>query len=257
MPLLEAHHLSKVFNPRSTHPVNALKDVNLTIDQGEFVAVMGESGSGKTTLLNILAALDQASGGTVRLADHDLGRLPEAQAAKFRRERLGFIFQNYNLLDSFTVQDNILLPLVLSQVDAPTMTQRLAPLARQLGIEDLLRRHPYELSGGQKQRVAIARALITKPALILADEPTGALDSKNATALLKNLRTINQQGQTILLVTHSAQAASYASRTLFLKDGRIVHQLFRGNEPQPAYAQSISDCLTVLINGEVTSHADH
>ena len=195
--------------------------------QGEYVAIMGESGSGKTTLLNILAALDRPTAGQVLLDGRDLAAIPEKDVAAFRRDHLGFVFQDFNLLDTFTVEDNIYLPLVLAGLSYPVMRDRLEPLAAQLGIASLLKKYPYEISGGQKQRVAIARALITNPRLLLADEPTGALDSRSTDELLRLFGQINEAGQTILMVTHSIKAASHANRVLFIKDGEVFHQLYR------------------------------
>ena len=204
---------------------NALDDVSLNLRDNEFVAILGPSGSGKTTLLNILAALDKPTEGKVYLKERDLGKLKEKEIAAFRRQNLGFVFQDFNLLDTFSLKDNIFLPLVLSGKKYPEMEQRLKPVAEKLGIERLLDKYPYEVSGGQKQRAAVARALITHPKLILADEPTGALDSKSTDELLELFGKINQEGQTILMVTHSVKAASHASRVLFIKDGEVFHHI--------------------------------
>lgn len=221
MSFLEVRHVQKIYTTRfGGTKVQALSDVNFTVEKGEYVAIMGESGSGKTTLLNILAALDKPTGGEVVLDGRALGTIPEREIAAFRRSQLGFVFQEFNLLDTFSVQDNIFLPLVLAGKAYPEMAARLAPIARQLGIAELLQKFPYELSGGQKQRVAVARALITQPKLVLADEPTGALDSRATDELLRLFEEINRGGQTILMVTHSVKAASHASRVLFIKDGR-------------------------------------
>ncbi|MDH6363943.1 putative ABC transport system ATP-binding protein [Enterococcus sp. PF1-24] len=248
MELLQVNNLKKIYRTRlSSHQVEALKDVNFTVEDGEYIAIMGESGSGKSTLLNILATLDKATSGEVLLQQQNLSSIPEGQLAKFRREHLGFVFQDFNLLDTFNVKDNIFLPLVLSRVPLKEMNQRLTPLAEALGIADLLDKFPYEISGGQKQRVAVARALITQPALVLADEPTGALDSRSADALLELFSEINQAGQTILMVTHSAVAASHAKRVLFIRDGQIFHQLYRGERNQSEFMAEISDTLTVLL----------
>lgn len=250
MALLEVSHLKKIYTTRfGGNPVEALRDVSFTVEEGEYVAIMGESGSGKTTLLNILATLDQSTSGEVRLNGRNLEEISQRERAAFRRENLGFIFQDFNLLDTFSLYDNILLPLVLARKDYAMMDQRLRPLAAQLGIQDILSKFPYEVSGGQKQRAAAARALITHPKLILADEPTGALDSKSSDALLELLRTVNQSGQTIVMVTHSVKAASHAGRVLFLRDGEVYHQLYRGTQtPQELFAK-ISDTLTVLTRG--------
>ena len=216
------------------------------MEQGEYVAIMGESGSGKTTLLNILAALDKPTSGEVWLGDRQLGDIPERELAAFRRDNLGFVFQEFNLLDTFCVRDNIYLPLVLKRMAPSEMAQLLKPIARKLGIDRLLAKYPYEISGGEKQRTAVARALITSPKLILADEPTGALDSRATDSLLNLFGEINQEGQTILMVTHSVKAASHASRVLFLRDGVVFHQLYRGGVAEHEFYQRILDSLNAL-----------
>ena len=215
----------------------------------EYVAIMGESGSGKTTLLNILAALDKPTGGKVYLKGRDLSAVKEKEIAAFRRQNLGFVFQDFNLLDTFSLKDNIFLPLVLSGKKYEEMEARIIPVTQMLGIEDLLEKFPYEVSGGQKQRAAVARALITRPQLVLADEPTGALDSRAADGLLDLFKTINENGQTILMVTHSVKAASTANRVLFIKDGEVFHQLYRGNLTNQELYGKISDTLTILTAG--------
>lgn len=250
MALLDVKNVKKIYTTRfGGNHVEALKDVNFSVEQGEYVAIMGESGSGKTTLLNILAALDKPTGGKVYLKGRNLGALKEKEIAAFRRQNLGFVFQDFHLLDTFSLKDNIFLPLVLSGKKYEEMNKRLLPIAERLGIGELLEKYPYEVSGGQKQRAAIARALITKPQLILADEPTGALDSKAADELLKLFGAINQEGQTIVMVTHSVKAASSAKRVLFIKDGEVFHQLYRGNLTDDQLYQKISDTLTVLMAG--------
>ena len=250
MSILEVSGLRKVYTTRfGGSRVEALRNVQFTVEQGEYVAIMGESGSGKTTLLNILAALDEPTAGTVRLDGHELGKIREKDAASFRRDNLGFVFQEFNLLDTFTVRDNIFLPLVLSGQRFADMQPKLTRLARRLGIEALLGKYPYEISGGQKQRVAVARALITGPQLILADEPTGALDSRSSEELLTLFDQINGSGQTLLMVTHSVRAACYASRVLFIKDGEVFHQLYRGGENREMMYQKINDTLTMLTTG--------
>lgn len=250
MSLLEVKNVKKIYTTRfGSNQVEALRDVNFTVERGEYVAIMGESGSGKTTLLNILAALDKPTEGKVYLKDRDLGKLKEKEIATFRRQNLGFVFQDFNLLDTFSLKDNIFLPLVLSGKKYPEMGKRLKPIAEKLGIEKLLEKYPYEVSGGQKQRAAIARALITKPQLILADEPSGALDSKAADSLMNLFTTINQDGQTIVMVTHSVKAASSAKRVLFIKDGKVFHQLYRGNLTNEEMYERISDTLKVLTTG--------
>lgn len=250
MSLLEVKNVKKIYTTRfGSNQVEALRDVNFTVERGEYVAIMGESGSGKTTLLNILAALDKLTEGKVYLKDRDLGKLKEKEIATFRRQNLGFVFQDFNLLDTFSLKDNIFLPLVLSGKKYPEMEKRLKPIAEKLGIEKLLEKYPYEVSGGQKQRAAIARALITKPQLILADEPSGALDSKAADSLMNLFTTINQEGQTIVMVTHSVKAASSAKRVLFIKDGKVFHQLYRGNLTNEEMYERISDTLKILTTG--------
>lgn len=250
MTILEVKGLKKTYTTRfGGNQVQALSNVNFSVEQGEYVAIMGESGSGKTTLLNILASLDRATSGQVLLDGKELSSIREKELAAFRRENLGFVFQEFNLLDTFSVKDNIFLPLVLSGVAVAEMEHRLTPIVERLGISDLLRKFPYEISGGQKQRVAVARALISNPKLILADEPTGALDSKATDDLLNVFRDINAQGQTILMVTHSVKAASHAGRVLFIKDGEVYHQLYRGGCTNEQFYQKISDSLTMLTTG--------
>lgn len=247
MPILEVSDLQKIYTTRfGGNQVKALKNVNFTVEKGEYVAIMGESGSGKTTLLNILAALDKPTRGRVMLEGEPLDGLKEGRLAAFRREKLGFVFQDFNLLDTFSVRDNIYLPLVLSKHSYRDMEQRIRPIAEILGITDILDKFPYEISGGQKQRAAVARALITDPKLILADEPTGALDSKATDELLALFAEINRRGQTVLMVTHSVKAASHAGRVLFIKDGEVFHQLRRGDLSEQAQYQKISEVLTLL-----------
>ena len=250
MALLEIHHVKKVYTTRfGGNQVTALKDVNFAVEDGEYVAIMGESGAGKTTLLNILAALDRPTAGEVLLDGHDITQISEKALSAFRRDHLGFVFQDFNLLDTFSVKDNILLPLVLAGRSYPDMEQRLKPLAKHLGIEELLGKYPYEISGGQQQRVAVARALITEPRIVLADEPTGALDSKATDSLLKLFSQLNAEGQTILMVTHSTKAASHAGRVLFIRDGEVFHQIYRGMSTPEEMYQKISDTLTLLASG--------
>ena len=250
MSLLEVKGLKKIYKTRfGGQSVEALKNVNFSVEEGEYVAIMGESGSGKTTLLNILAALDQATAGTVLLEGKDFSKIKENEVASFRRDNLGFVFQEFNLLDTFTLEDNIYLPLVLAGKDYQEMRATLMPIAVSLGIEDLLKKYPYEVSGGQKQRAAVARALITQPKMILADEPTGALDSKSSDELLRLFADVNRMGQTILMVTHSARAASRAGRVLFIRDGEVFHQLSRGEESDDMFYQKIVDTLTLLAQG--------
>ncbi len=250
MTLLEVKNVKKIYTTRfGGNQVEALRDVSFSVEPREYVAIMGESGSGKTTLLNILAALDRPTGGKVYLKGNDLGKVKEKELAAFRRKNLGFVFQDFNLLDTFSLKDNIFLPMVLSGQKYEEMERRLEPIAGQLGIQELLEKYPYEVSGGQKQRAAVARALVTKPQLILADEPTGALDSRASDELLELFTAINQDGQTILMVTHSVKAASNAQRVLFIKDGKVFHQLYRGNLTKAQMYQKISDTLTALTTG--------
>ena len=250
MIILEVNALKKVYVTRfNLNRVEALKNVNFSVEKGEYVAVMGESGSGKTTLLNILAALDKPTAGTVLLEGNDLSVIKESEMASFRRDNLGFVFQDFNLLDTFTLEDNIYLPLVLAGKKYSEMHERLTPIAKRLGIEKLLKKYPYEVSGGQKQRAAVARALITQPKLILADEPTGALDSKSTDELLSLFSEINKDGQTIIMVTHSVKAASHANRVLFIKDGEVFHQIYRGDNTNEMLYQKISDTLTTIQSG--------
>lgn len=250
MSILAVSRLKKVYSSRfSGNKVEALKNVNFSVEKGEYVAIMGESGSGKTTLLNILAALDRPTGGTVLLDGLDLSTLREASVAAFRRDNLGFVFQEFNLLDTFTIEDNIYLPLVLAGKSYRDMRERLKPIAEKLCLTELLKKYPYEASGGQKQRAAVARAVITKPKLILADEPTGALDSRSTDELLRLFAELNRQGQTILMVTHSVKAASTAGRVLFIRDGEVYHQLYRGRDTDQQLYQKISDTLTLLATG--------
>ena len=247
MALLEAKNIRKVYATRfGGNQVQALTDVSFTVDEGEYVAIMGESGSGKTTLLNILAALDRPTSGTVLLDGKDISAIRENQLAAFRRDQLGFVFQDFNLLDTFSLKDNILLPLVLQDMNWREMEANLLPIANQLRIANLLEKYPYEVSGGQKQRAAVCRALITHPRLILADEPTGALDSRATDALLDVFQQINQTGQTLLMVTHSLKAASRAGRILFIRDGQVYHQLYRGEMTNEQFYEKISDALTVM-----------
>ena len=250
MSMLEVTNVKKTYTSRiGAAKVEALKKVTFTAEKGEYIAVMGESGSGKTTLLNIIAALDKPTGGTVMLDGTELSKVKEKETAKFRRDNLGFVFQEFNLLDTFTVRDNILLPLVLMGMSYPEMEKKLMPVAEKLGIAQLLDKYPYEISGGQKQRAAAARAIITEPKLLLADEPTGALDSKASDELLSVFSKLNADGQTILMVTHSVKAASHANRVLFIKDGEVFHQIYRGGCGNEELYKKISDTLTLIAAG--------
>ncbi|NLK43481.1 MAG: ABC transporter ATP-binding protein [Tissierellia bacterium] len=250
MELLNVKNLKKIYATRfGGNQVEALSNISFSIEEGEFVAIMGESGSGKTTLLNILASLDKPTSGEVLLRGKSILSMEESQLAAFRREHLGFVFQDFNLLDTFSLKDNILLPLVLSNMDFLEMENRLQPIAEKLGISKLLDKFPYEVSGGEKQRAAVARAIITEPEILLADEPTGALDSKSSGELLNIFTKINKSGQTILMVTHSAIAASHASRVLFIKDGEIFHQIYKGDLSNREMFEKISNTLTLLASG--------
>lgn len=250
MSILEVNGLKKVYTSRfGGNRVEALKNVSFAVEAGEYVAIMGESGSGKTTLLNLIAALDKPTEGTIILDGRSIVGVKERQITSFRRDNLGFVFQEFNLLDTFTVEDNIYLPLVLAGISYKEMEARLRPIAAMLGISGLLKKYPYEISGGEKQRAAVARAIITDPKLVLADEPTGALDSKAADELLRLFREINRRGRTILMVTHSARAASNAGRVLFIKDGEVFHQIYRGGCTDQQFYQKIADTLTMLATG--------
>ena len=250
MTVLEVKNLQKVYTTRfGGNSVQALSNVNLSVEKGEYIAIMWESGSGKTTLLNILAALDRPTRGQVLLNGRDITAISEKEISAFRRKNLGFVFQDFNLLDTFNLLDNILLPLVLSGKKFQEMNKLVKPLAAKLGIHDILYKYPYEVSGGQKQRAAVARALITSPQLVLADEPTGALDSRSADDLLKLFNDINRDGQTILMVTHSIKAASHAGRVLFISDGSVFHQIYRGSSSPEEMFQKISDTLTTMATG--------
>lgn len=250
MEILNVSNLKKTYTTRfGGNQVRALKGVTFSVERGEYVAIMGESGSGKTTLLNLLAALDKPTSGMVILDGKELSSVKERSLASFRRENLGFVFQEFNLLDTFSLKDNILLPLVLSGQPVKDMERRLAPIAQALGIAEILGKYPYEVSGGQKQRAAVARALITNPKLILADEPTGALDSASSSDLLRVFEQVNRAGQTILMVTHSVDAASHGNRVLFIRDGVVFHQIYRGDSTNEELYKKISDTLTMLRTG--------
>lgn len=250
MSILEAINLKKIYKTKlGASQVEALSNINFSVESGEFVAIMGESGSGKTTLLNILAALDTPTSGEIYLDGKSFENIKSKERAAFRRNNLGFVFQDFNLLDNFSLEDNILLPLVLAGNHYSQMQEKLLPIVNSLGIADLLKKFPYEVSGGQKQRAAVARALITSPKLLLADEPTGALDSKASVKLLNQFETINKEGQTILMVTHSVQAAAHASRVLFIKDGMVYHQIYKGNSTKDEMFKKINDALTSLLSG--------
>ena len=247
MNILELNNVRKVYKTKNVETV-ALKDVNFSVEKNEFIAIMGESGSGKTTLLNVISTLDKQTNGKVVLNGKDISTLKESEVAKFRREKLGFVFQDFNLLDIFSNKDNIFLPMVLSDYNTKEMEKRLSEIQGLLGIESFVGKYPYEVSGGQKQRIAIARALITKPDLILADEPTGALDSKSSEMILDLFTKINKLGQTILMVTHSVKAASFSDRVIFIKDGVVFHEIYKGNSDNNEFMERINESLTVLNN---------
>lgn len=245
--MLEVQNIKKIYRSRfGKNELEALKSINFTVEAGEYIAIMGESGSGKTTLLNILALLDRPTSGKIILMGKDLQEIKDSEMAKFRRENLGFVFQDFNLLDNFTVKENILLPLVLSDEKISVMEEKLLKIAKKLSVSDLLNKYPYEISGGQKQRTAIARALISDPKILLADEPTGALDSNSTRELLKVFKDLNQDGETILMVTHSIMAASEAKRVLFIKDGEIYHQIYRGERTSLDMQKKIADTMQML-----------
>ena len=250
MSLLSVQNLKKVYTSKlGTTSVTALKNVNFNVEEGEFIAIMGESGSGKTTLLNILASLDKPTAGKVILNGIETTSIKEKDLAAFRRDHLGFVFQDFNLLNTFNIKDNIFLPLVLQGKSLSMMQKRLAILASSLEIEDILLKYPYEVSGGQKQRTAIARALITSPDILLADEPTGALDSRTSEKILKIFENIEHKGQTLLMVTHSAKAAAHASRVLFIRDGEVYHELYRANKKEDEFYEEIQNTLTIMERG--------
>lgn len=251
MPILELKNIKRIYKTKNI-VTEALKDINLSVEEGEFISIMGESGAGKTTLLNIIASFDRPSDGNIYLGGEDLTGLKDSELASFRRKRLGFVFQDFNLLDQFSNRDNIFLPLVLSNEKEEVMNKRLDEIKFSLGIEDLLNKYPYQISGGQKQRIAIARALITKPAILLADEPTGALDSNSSNMILNLFTRVNEMGQTVLMVTHSLNAASFANRVLFIKDGVVFHELYKGDtENRQDFMERINKSQIMLSRGEL------
>lgn len=251
MPILELKNIKRIYKTKNI-TTEALKDINLSVEEGEFISIMGESGAGKTTLLNIIASFDRPSAGNIYLGGEDLTGLRDSELASFRRKRLGFVFQDFNLLDQFSNRDNIFLPLVLSNEKEEVMNKRLDEIKFSLGIEDLLNKYPYQISGGQKQRIAIARALITKPAILLADEPTGALDSNSSNMILNLFTRVNEMGQTVLMVTHSLNAASFANRVLFIKDGVVFHELYKGDiENRQDFMERINKSQIMLSRGEL------
>ena len=248
MYVLEVNNLKRIYTTRfGGNQVTALSNVNFSVEKGEYVAIMGESGSGKTTLLNILAALDRPTSGEVLLCGKDITRIKDKELCAFRRDNFGFVFQDFNLLDTFSAEDNILLPLVLRGEKYDGMAAKLTPIAQKLGISALLKKYPYELSGGERQRVAAARAIITNPKILLADEPTGALDSRSTDSLLDMFSQLNDEGQTILMVTHSVKAASHAKRVLFIRDGEVYHQIYKADMSNDEMFCKISDALTLML----------
>lgn len=250
--LLEVSNLEKIYKSRfSANNVYALNGISFKVEQGEFIAVMGESGSGKTTLLNLLALLDKPTNGTIKLEGKELSTIKDSEISKFRREHLGFVFQDFNLLDTLTIKENILLPLILAEDDPKSFDEKILSVAKPLRIDELLNKYPYEVSGGQKQRCAVARALITNPKLLLADEPTGALDSNSSRELMEVFKELNQNGQTVIMVTHSIQAASGARRVLFIKDGKIFHELYNSGFSDYEMSQKIADTMQMLQRGDI------
>ncbi|MEK3977121.1 MULTISPECIES: ABC transporter ATP-binding protein [unclassified Psychrobacillus] len=246
MIILSGRKIKKVYGKKSTAQ-EVLKGIDLEVQEGEFVGIMGPSGSGKTTLLNVLASIDQATEGVIEIAGNNLRRMKEKQLSNFRREQLGFIFQDYNLLDTLTVKENILLPLSISKVTKKEAEDRFQEIIRTLGIEDIIHKYPNEISGGQKQRTSAGRALIGNPTIVFADEPTGALDSKAASALLTNMEKINKDKKvTIMMVTHDPVAASFCSRVLFLKDGQLYTELYKGENNRGQFFQEIMNTQGVL-----------
>ena len=244
--MLEIKNLRKIYKENSENAVTALKDVNLKVEDGDFVAIMGESGSGKTTLLNIISLIDKESSGEIFLDGKEILSLSNKEKSDFRRDNFGYIFQDFNLLDNFDVRENILLPLVLREENPKDFDSKLMPIVNKLGISDLLNKYPAEISGGQKQRVAVARALIIKPKIILADEPTGQLDSSSSEDLLKYFKKINAEKNTILMVTHSNIAASFANRVLFIRDGKIFNEIYKADDSRDQFYKRIADSLNFL-----------
>lgn len=252
--MLEIKNLRKIYKENSENAVTALKDVNLKVEDGDFLAIMGESGSGKTTLLNIISLIDKESSGQIFLDKKEILSLSDKEKSDFRRDNFGYIFQDFNLLDNFDVRENILLPLVLREENPENFEDKLMPIVNKLGIAELLNKYPAEISGGQKQRVAVARALIINPKIILADEPTGQLDSSSSEDLLNYFEKINQDGNTILMVTHSNIAASFAKRVLFIRDGKIFNEIYKADDSRDQFYKRISDSLNFLRAGKNETH---
>ena len=250
--LLEVLNLEKIYKSRfSANNVHALNGISFKVEEREFIAIMGESGSGKTTLLNLLALLDKPTNGTIKLEGKELSTIKDSEISKFRREHLGFVFQDFNLLDTLTLKENILLPLILAEDDPKSFDEKIMSVAKPLRIDELINKYPYEVSGGQKQRCAVARALITNPKLLLADEPTGALDSNSSRELMEVFKELNENGQTVIMVTHSIQAASVARRVLFIKDGKIFHELYNSGFSYYEMGQKIADTMQMLQRGDI------
>ncbi|WP_100065441.1 ABC transporter ATP-binding protein [Miniphocaeibacter massiliensis] len=251
MSLLTLKNISRIYSSKfSSITVEAIKSISFDIERGEFVAIMGESGSGKSTLLNMIATLDRPTTGEILITNKNISNISDSSISKFRRENIGYIFQDFNLLDTLTVEENIELPLVLSDVNIKEISIRSKKVMKTLGILELREKYPYQISGGEQQRVAIARAMIINPKILLADEPTGALDSKSSSMVLNSLKGLNEAGQTVIMVTHSIVAASKANRVLFIKDGIIFNQLFRGSRSNEEFYELISDTLTVMNEKE-------
>jgi putative ABC transport system ATP-binding protein len=241
-----ANHVKKIYGSKG-NVFTALDEIDLTVQEGEFVGIMGPSGAGKSTLLNVLATIDQPTSGDIVIDGTSIVKMKEEQLSAFRRDKLGFIFQDYNLLDTLTVKENILLPLALAKMNVNELERRVTIIAEKFGISSILEKYPYQISGGQKQRTAASRAIVAKPSLILADEPTGALDSKSATDLLECLKGLSEEDHaTILMVTHDAYAASYCQRVLFIKDGKLFTELVKGIGSRKEFFNKILDVLSVL-----------
>lgn len=248
--ILKVSNIEKYYG-KNGNITKAINNISFTVNKGEFVGIMGASGSGKTTLLNCISTIDKASSGHIYINNKDITKLSSKKIAKFRREELGFIFQDFNLLDTLTAYENIALALTICEVSYEEINKRILEIAKKLNIKDILNKYPYEMSGGQKQRVAAARAIITNPALILADEPTGALDSKSAKILLESMEKLNKELEaTIMMVTHDAFTASYAERILFIKDGKIFNEIIKGNDSRNKFFDRIIEVIT-LLGGDV------
>jgi putative ABC transport system ATP-binding protein len=247
--ILKANQLKKIYGAKG-NLFTAIEEIDLEVSKGEFVGIMGPSGAGKSTLLNILATIDQPTSGDLFIDGESILHMKEDEVSSFRRDKLGFIFQDYNLLDTLTVKENILLPLALAKINVKELETRVHQVTGKFGIQSILEKYPYQISGGQKQRTAAARAIVANPSLVLADEPTGALDSKSATDLLESLKELSEQDEaTILLVTHDAFAASYCQRVLFIKDGRLFTELVKGKGSRKEFFNKIMDVLSALGGG--------